>query len=110
MRLPLGAITLSRSPVSEYFCFTDYENAAVLDPGANSPTPDHIVYCKAQYLINFNMLSNFGVTPPNFTYSNVYGGLGVVGGISCTVTEAVQAPDSQEPEMPNLWDLLQMMK
>lgn len=67
-------------------------------------------YCKAQYLINFNMLSNFGVTPPNFTYSNVYGGLGVVGGLSCTVTEAVQAPGSQEPEMPNLWDLLQMMK
>lgn len=39
-------------------------------------------YCKAQYLMNFNMLSNFGVSPPNFTYTNVSNGIGIVGGIS----------------------------
>ena len=39
-------------------------------------------YYKAQYLMRFNLLSNFGVTPPNFTYSNVQGGLGIVGGLS----------------------------
>lgn len=39
-------------------------------------------YGKAQYLMNFNMLSNFGVSPPNFTYTNVSNGVGIVGGIS----------------------------
>jgi hypothetical protein len=67
-------------------------------------------YCKAQYLIDFNMLSNFGVTPPNFTYSNIYGGLGVVGGLSYATSDSLLAPGSQEPQMPSLWDLLQMMQ
>ncbi|MBR4826514.1 MAG: DUF4249 family protein [Bacteroidales bacterium] len=39
-------------------------------------------YAKAQYLMMFDMLSNFGVSPPNFTYSNVAGGLGVVAAVS----------------------------
>ena len=39
-------------------------------------------YSKAQYLSNFDFLSNLGLTPANFTYSNVSGGLGIVGGIS----------------------------
>ena len=43
-------------------------------------------YCKAQYLMNFNMLSNFGLSPPNFTYTNVSGGVGIVGGISSVKT------------------------
>ena len=44
-------------------------------------------YCKAQYLSSFNMLSNFGVTPPNFTYSNIIGGLGIVGALSVNTTD-----------------------
>ena len=63
-------------------------------------------YCKAQYLKDYNILSNFGVTPPNFTYSNVSGGLGIVGGISRCKTELIPAPFNKEPEIPNLWDLL----
>lgn len=49
-------------------------------------------YAKAQYLGTFNMLSNFGVTPPNFTYSNIHGGLGLVGGIASVCTEWIPAP------------------
>lgn len=63
-------------------------------------------YCKAQYLKDYNILSNFGVTPPNFTYSNVSGGLGIVGGISRCKTELIPDPFNKEPEIPNLWDLL----
>lgn len=44
-------------------------------------------YCKAQYLGTFNILSNFGVTPPNFTYTNVHDGIGIVGALSETSTD-----------------------
>ena len=44
-------------------------------------------YCKAQYLENFNMLSNLGLSPPNFTYTNVHDGIGIVGGINVTRSE-----------------------
>ena len=33
------------------------------------------------------MLSNFGVTPPNFTYSNIVGGIGIVGAMSVTTSD-----------------------
>lgn len=49
-------------------------------------------YAKAQYLSTFNMLSNFGVSPPNFTYSNVLGGLGVVAGCSVWASPWIEAP------------------
>ena len=57
-------------------------------------------YFKAQYLMQFNLLSNFGVTPPNFTYSNVRGGLGIVGGISGTRSEWFPNPDNTEGVSP----------
>ena len=49
-------------------------------------------YAKAQYLSSFNMLSNFGVTPPNFTYTNVSGGLGIVAGLCSCSTDWIAAP------------------
>ena len=55
-------------------------------------------YAKAQYLSNYNMLSNFGITPPNFTYTNVVGGLGVVAGISGSGTDWIDPPEIQKPE------------
>ena len=62
-------------------------------------SPEFYNYAKAQYLCNFNMLSNFGVTPPNFTYSNIKGGLGVVGGIAGVSTDWIPAPPPlEEPE------------
>lgn len=63
-------------------------------------------YCKAQYLMDYNILSNFGVTPPNFTYSNVRNGLGIVGGISKCSSELIPDPFNKEPEMPDMMDLL----
>lgn len=66
-------------------------------------------YCKAQYLAEFNLLSNFGVTPPNFTYSNILGGLGVVGGVSHVVTEKIPDPYNKEPEMPSMEDLIKLL-
>ena len=53
-------------------------------------------YAKAQYLGNYNMLSNFGITPPNFTYTNVSGGLGIVAGISGTGTDWLTPPEKNE--------------
>lgn len=50
-------------------------------------------YAKAQYLATFNMLSNFGVSPPNFTYTNVLGGLGVVAGLSGSATGWMKTPE-----------------
>ena len=67
-------------------------------------------YCKAQYLKDFNILSNFGVTPPNFTYSNVDGGLGVVGGVSRAASGLIPDPNNKEPEMPDLMSLIGMLK
>ncbi|MBR5906511.1 MAG: DUF4249 family protein [Bacteroidales bacterium] len=66
-------------------------------------------YCKAQYLGDYNILSNFGVTPPNFTYSNVRNGLGVVGGISVCASELIPDPFNKEPEMPSFKDLMDML-
>lgn len=39
------------------------------------------LYAKAMYQSNFDFLSNMGLTPANFTWSNVQGGLGFVGAI-----------------------------
>ena len=55
-------------------------------------------YAKAQYLANFNMLSNFGVSPPNFTYTNVLGGIGIVAGISGDSTGWLTTPKWVKPE------------
>ncbi|MBO4475529.1 MAG: DUF4249 family protein [Bacteroidales bacterium] len=59
-------------------------------------TDEFYNYAKAQYLSTFNMLSNFGVTPPNFTYSNIDGGLGILAGISVTSTAWLDAPKTEE--------------
>lgn len=66
-------------------------------------------YCKAQYLMEFNMLSNFGVTPPNFTYSNVRDGLGIVGGVAYKPWEKFPDPDNKEPEIPSMEELMKAL-
>lgn len=53
-------------------------------------------YAKAQYLSTFNMLSNFGVIPPNFTYTNVRGGIGIVAGISGVGTQWIIPPEPEK--------------
>ena len=47
-------------------------------------SPELFHYGKAVYHSNFDFLSNMGLTPANFTYSNISGGLGVVGALSRT--------------------------
>lgn len=44
-------------------------------------------YAKAQYQSNFDFLSNMGLTPANFTWSNIRGGIGMIGAISTARTE-----------------------
>ena len=41
-------------------------------------------YARTLYQSNFDILSNMGFTPANFTWSNVNGGLGFVGALSST--------------------------
>lgn len=65
-------------------------------------------YCKAQYLMDYNILANFGVTPPNFTYSNIMGGLGLVGGISRCSSELIPDPWNKDPEIPGWQDFLNL--
>lgn len=48
--------------------------------------PELFHYGKALYHSNFDFLSNLGLTPANFTYSNISGGLGVVGALARTET------------------------
>ena len=55
-------------------------------------------YCKAQYLGNFDMLSNFGVSPPNFTYSNIRGGIGITGAMSSSFTPWYTVEETKEEE------------
>ncbi len=59
-------------------------------------TDEFYNYAKAQYLSTFNMLSNFGVTPPNFTYSNISGGLGIVAGLSVVSSDWIPGPKEEE--------------
>ncbi len=42
-------------------------------------SPEFYQYAKALYQSNFDFLSNMGLTPANFTYTNVTGGMGFVG-------------------------------
>lgn len=45
-------------------------------------SPAFYYYARALFQSNFDFLSNMGLTPANFTYSNLSGGLGVVGALS----------------------------
>ena len=45
-------------------------------------SPEFYHYAKTLYQSNFDFLSNMGLTPANFTWTNVEGGLGMVGALS----------------------------
>ena len=49
-------------------------------------------YAKALYQSNFDFLSNMGLTPANFTWSNVKGGLGFVGSIATCRLGVLEIP------------------
>lgn len=58
-----------------------------------SLSPEFYNYAKALYQSNFDFLSNMGLTPANFTWSNVSGGLGFVGAIIATWVGALEIPE-----------------
>lgn len=72
-----------------------------------SLSPEFFYYAKALYQSNFDFLSNMGLTPANFTYTNVEGGLGFVGAESRTLSDAIviketiDLPQDQFPDLPN---------
>lgn len=69
-------------------------------------SPEFFYYAKALYQSNFDFLSNMGLTPANFTYTNVEGGLGFVGAESRTLSDAIviketiDLPQDQFPDFP----------
>ena len=70
-------------------------------------SPEFFYYAKALYQSNFYFLSNIGLTPANFTYTNVDGGLGFVGAECRTLsdalvlTETIELPEDQFPDFPD---------
>ena len=69
-------------------------------------SPEFFYYAQALYQSNFDFLSNMGLTPANFTYTNVEGGLGFVGAESRTLSDAIviketiDLPQDQFPDFP----------
>ncbi|MBP3203153.1 MAG: DUF4249 family protein [Bacteroidales bacterium] len=56
-------------------------------------------FAKANYQSNFDFLSNMGLTPANFTWTNVKNGLGVVGGLYDYNTNIVIQTSDGEPKV-----------
>ncbi len=57
-------------------------------------SPETYRYAKALFQSNFNFLANMGLIPANFTYSNVDGGLGVVGALSVDMADFLEADNA----------------
>ncbi|MBO4263372.1 MAG: DUF4249 domain-containing protein [Bacteroidales bacterium] len=94
-----------RQPVPEDFHFPDME-AGDMSGGRTylgvtemyrvrlyRLSPEFYYYAKALYGSQFDFLSNMGLIPPNFTYSNVKDGLGVVGALAGTETDFLWVED-----------------
>ena len=59
-------------------------------------SPEFYRFNKAQYLLRTNYLAELGLSPSTFSYTNVRGGFGVLGALTCSSTPWYQAP--AEPE------------
>lgn len=59
-----------------------------------SLTPEFYYYAKAQFFLynGFDDLASLGLTPPNFTYGNVSGGMGLFGGVNVFVSDWFDNP------------------
>lgn len=55
-------------------------------------SPEFFRFSKAQYLQRNNSLAEYGLSPSTFSFSNVNGGFGLLGGISCTSTPWYPSP------------------
>ena len=76
----------SRIPVSAQTLY--YVNFSAL-------SAEFYYYAKALYQSNFDFLSNMGLTPANFTWSNVQGGLGFVGSIATCRLGVIELPEEK---------------
>lgn len=64
-------------------------------------SPEFYRYAKALYQSNFDFLSNMGLTPANFTYTNNSNGLGFTGNaIACDPVELVVEKNFSEGSVP----------
>jgi len=59
-------------------------------------SPELYYYARALYLCQLDFLANMGLIPANFTYSNVEGGLGIVGALAGT---SVSLEDQKFPPL-----------
>ena len=59
-----------------------------------SLTPEFYYFAKAQFFLHegFDELASLGLTPPNFTYGNVSGGMGLFGGVNVYVSDWFDNP------------------
>lgn len=59
-----------------------------------SLTPEFYYYAKAQFFLynGFDELASLGLTPPNFTYGNISGGMGLFGGVNVFVSDWFDNP------------------
>ncbi len=57
-------------------------------------SPETYRFAKAVYQSGMDFLANMGLIPANFTYSNVEGGLGVVGALSCDTADFLEADEA----------------
>ena len=61
---------------------------------------EFFLFAKAMFQSNFDFLSNMGLIPANFTWSNVKGGLGLVGAVS-SVTMGPYCYDPESEKRPD---------
>lgn len=59
-------------------------------------SPEFFRFNKAQYLLETNYLAELGLSPSTYSYTNIKGGFGVLGTLTCTATPWYPAP--AEPE------------
>ena len=60
-------------------------------------SPEFFRYNKAQYLLDGNYLAEVGLSPSTFSYTNMKGGFGLLGALTCTSTQWYQAPEDPDP-------------
>ena len=59
-------------------------------------SPEFFRYNKAQYLLRTNYLAELGLSPSTFSYTNLRGGFGVLGSLTCTSTPWYLSPARPE--------------
>jgi hypothetical protein len=59
-------------------------------------SPELYHYCRSLYMIDNNLFAEVGLSPSNFSYTNITGGFGVLGGLSATQSDWIRVPVETE--------------